>query len=174
MSNIAKKAARASASKLGDLAKMLKKTTAGVPDRLGRIRMGRFVPGRPLAGSSGARAAEAMAVDMLEAAGGRVIDRVALRVDDSPIGRELDAAATRGIDRALAFADRHALGTVIVVALAATLIEVEFGLGVMALGTTLLLVTRRGESTRVVIATGGRRALAAARTVYATRRGLTA
>jgi hypothetical protein len=157
------KIAKKGASGFGDLAKAVRKRA-----KAGGKRFGRF-------GRSGVSQAEAMAVELAEAAGGRAIDHAAAYIGGSHAAQRLDAVAARGIHGARALAGRHPLRAVMILGAGAALIQAQFGLGVLAgVGAAALVVTRNGQSTRFLIATGGKRALASACGAYNKRRGLSA
>lgn len=141
-----------------DAAKELGKRASALQDRLA---------------PSGTKLLHSAAADAVQAAGERAVDYAAVRVGDSDVGKKADATLARGVDRARVFARQHPLGAVVVVALAAAFVEVEFGVGVLAgLGTAALLVTRDGAATRRLVAAGGQRALASARLAYGKQHGL--
>lgn len=147
-----------SLSKLTKAAKKLGKRASAVQAKLG---------------PQGASTLEAVIADVVKAAGGRTVDYAAARVAHTDAGKKAAAAVDVGIERARTFVRRHPLGVVAVVALGAACIEIELAVGVLAgVGTAALLVSRDGASTRQLVASGGRRALASLKDAYVKRGGL--
>jgi hypothetical protein len=154
MSDITEKAT----DKVEDAAAKVHEGVAALQDRLG---------------PEASQAVESFAADAMQTAGGRVVDAAALRLADSKLGRKLDSAASRGIERVREFTKQHPFAVVVPLALAAGFIEIELGVGVLiGLGGVVLFVSRDGSTVRALASAGGKRALSAARRAYDRGRGL--